>query len=100
MDQAVLDFGICRIMNASRDELRQFMEQDLLPTLRTEQQEFQPAGLADKQRELADAIANAKKLKIDDRLWCRPALGFQSFPEFLSVFGLKSLQVHHCLLYK
>ena len=87
-------------MNASRDEISQFLEQNLLPTLRTALQEFQPAGLADKQRELADAIANAKKRKIDDRLWCRPAHPFQSFPEFLSVFGLKSLPVHHCLLYK
>ncbi|MES2398410.1 MAG: site-specific DNA-methyltransferase [Pseudomonadota bacterium] len=65
MDQADLDFGIYRIMNAKRDEISQFLEQDLLPTLRTTLQEFQPAGLADKQKELADAIANAKKLKID-----------------------------------
>lgn len=65
MDQADLDFGIYRIMNAKRDEISQFLEKDLLPTLRTTLQEFQPAGLADKQKELADAIANAKKLKID-----------------------------------
>lgn len=65
MDQADLDFGIYRIMNAKRDEISQFLEQDLLPTLRTTLQEFQPAGLAEKQKELADAIANAKKLKID-----------------------------------
>ena len=65
MDQADLDFGIYRIMNAKRDEISQFLEQDLLPTLRTTLQEFQPAGLADKQKELADAMANAKKLKID-----------------------------------
>ncbi len=65
MDQADLDFGIYRIMNAKRDEISQFLGQDLLPTLRTTLQEFQPAGLADKQKELADAIANAKKLKID-----------------------------------
>lgn len=65
MDQADLDFGIYRIMNAKRDEISQFLEQDLLPTLRTTLQEFQPAGLADKQKELADAVSNAKKLKID-----------------------------------
>lgn len=65
MDQADLDFGIYRIMNAKRDEISQFLAQDLLPTLRTTLQEFQPAGMADKQKELADAIANAKKLKID-----------------------------------
>jgi len=69
MDQADLDFGIYRIMNAKRDDISQFLEQDLLPTLRTRLQEFQPDGLADIQRELADAIANAKKLKIDPESW-------------------------------
>jgi adenine-specific DNA-methyltransferase len=43
MDQADLDFGIYRIMNAKRDEINQFLEKDLLPTLRTALQEFQPA---------------------------------------------------------
>lgn len=65
MDQADLDFGIYRIMNAKRDEVERFLDKDLLPTLRTTLEEFQPAGLADKQKELADAIANARKLKID-----------------------------------
>lgn len=48
MDQADLDFGIYRIMNAKRDEITRFLEQDLLPTLRTTLEEFQPQGLADK----------------------------------------------------
>lgn len=65
MDQADLDFGIYRIMNAKRDEVERFLDKDLLPTLRTTLEEFQPAGLADKQKELADAIANARKLKIE-----------------------------------
>lgn len=65
MDQADLDFGIYRIMNAKRDEVERFLDKDLLPTLRTTLEEFQPAGLADKQKELVDAIANARKLKID-----------------------------------
>lgn len=65
MDQADLDFGIYRIMNAKRDEVERFLDKDLLPTLRTTLEEFQPAGLADKQKELAEAIANARKLKID-----------------------------------
>ncbi len=42
-----------------------FGERRGLPTLRTTLEEFQPSGLADKQKELADAIANARKLKID-----------------------------------
>ena len=45
MDQADLDFGIYQFMNAKRDEISQFLEQDLLPTLRTTRQEFQPAGV-------------------------------------------------------
>lgn len=65
MDQADLDFGIYRIMNAKHDEITRFLEQDLLPTLRTTLEEFQPAGLADKKKELAEAIENARKLKID-----------------------------------
>lgn len=40
MDQVDLDFGIYRIMNAKRDEISQFLEQDLLPTLRTTLQSF------------------------------------------------------------
>ena len=60
MDQADLDFGIYRIMNAKRDEVERFLDKDLLPTLRTTLEEFQPAGLADKKKELADAIANAR----------------------------------------
>ena len=35
MDQADLDFGIYRIMNAKRDEVERFLDKDLLPTLRT-----------------------------------------------------------------
>lgn len=62
MDQADLDFGIYRIMNAKRDEVERFLNKDLLPTLRTMLEEFQPTGLADKQKELAEAIANARKL--------------------------------------
>lgn len=44
MDQADLDFGIYRIMNAKRDEITRFLEQDLLPTLRTTLEEFQSQG--------------------------------------------------------
>jgi adenine-specific DNA-methyltransferase len=65
MDQADLDFGIYRIMNAKRDEVERFLEHDLLPTLRSTLEQFQPAGQADKQRALAEAIEGARKLKID-----------------------------------
>lgn len=65
MDQADLDFGIYRIMNAKRDEISRFLEQDLLPTLRTTLEEFQPAGLADKQQGLEEAIKAAKLAGFD-----------------------------------
>ena len=31
MDQADLDFGIYRIMNAKRDEIEKFLDKELLP---------------------------------------------------------------------
>src|SRR5258707_2571 len=35
-DHADLDFGIYRIMNAKRDEIRRFLDDDLLPQVRKE----------------------------------------------------------------
>jgi len=34
LDQADLDFGIYRIMNAKREEITRFLEHDLLPQVR------------------------------------------------------------------
>jgi adenine-specific DNA-methyltransferase len=34
LDQAELDFGIYRIMNAKRDEITRFLDNDLLPQVR------------------------------------------------------------------
>lgn len=65
MDQADLDFGIYRIMNAKRDEVERFLDQDLLPTLRATLEEFQPAGIEEKRKALDDAIKSAKSLGAD-----------------------------------
>ncbi|MDO9226179.1 MAG: site-specific DNA-methyltransferase [Pseudomonadota bacterium] len=65
MDQADLDFGIYRIMNAKRDEVERFLEHDLLPTLRATLEQFQPAGQADKQNALEKAIEAAKLAGFD-----------------------------------
>lgn len=65
MDQADLDFGIYRIMNAKRGEVERFLDKDLLPTLRTTLEEFQPAGIAEKRQALEDAIKSAKSLGAD-----------------------------------
>jgi adenine-specific DNA-methyltransferase len=64
-DQADLDFGIYRIMNAKRDEVERFLDKDLMPTLRTTLEEFQPAGLAEKRQALDEAIKSAKSLGVD-----------------------------------
>ena len=42
MDQADLDFGIYRIMNAKRDEIEKFLEHDLLPQVKAELAAHQP----------------------------------------------------------
>jgi adenine-specific DNA-methyltransferase len=34
LDQADLDFGIYRVMNARRDEVKRFLESDLFPQVR------------------------------------------------------------------
>lgn len=65
MDQADLDFGIYRIMNAKRDEITRFLEKDLMPTLRSTLEKFQPAGQAEKQMALEEAIKAAHTAGFD-----------------------------------
>ncbi len=65
LDQAELDFGIYRIMNAKRDEVERFLDDDLLPQVRDALERYQPAEFTEKAKELEDAIGNAKSLGID-----------------------------------
>ena len=46
LDQADLDFGIYRIMNARRDEVNRFLESDLLPQVREAFKQYQSADQA------------------------------------------------------
>ncbi len=63
MDQADLDFGIYRVMNAKHDEIDSFLTKDLLPTVR---QTLNAAGKSQElQRELTEAIKNAQELGVD-----------------------------------
>lgn len=65
LDQADLDFGIYRIMNSRRTEIETFLEKDLIPQVKTV---LESAGTSDKwslEKELHDAIANAKALGAD-----------------------------------
>ena len=64
-DHAELDFGIYRIMNAKRQEITRFLDQDLLPQVRTSLAELGTADRAGLEGELAKAIEQAKAVGID-----------------------------------
>src|SRR5690348_4335080 len=64
-DQADLDFGIYRIMNAKRDEITRFLDDDLLPQVRTAIGELEQADRTALQTDLAKAIEQAKGIGID-----------------------------------
>lgn len=51
-DKAELDFGIYRIMNQRRDEVSRFLEQDLLPAVRTALAEYAGAERAEIEAQL------------------------------------------------
>jgi len=65
LDQADLDFGIYRIMNARRDEISHFLKQDLLPQVREAFNEYRSADKVALKQELDKAIEGAKTLGID-----------------------------------
>lgn len=65
LDQADLDFGIYRIMNARRDEINRFLGQDLLPQVRETFSEYKSADKALLKQELDKAIDGAKALGYD-----------------------------------
>ncbi|HXE75506.1 MAG TPA: site-specific DNA-methyltransferase [Candidatus Xenobia bacterium] len=64
-DQADLDFGIYRIMNAKRDEINRFLDNDLLPQVRQALGELEQADRAAIEAELAKAIEQARALGAD-----------------------------------
>ncbi len=65
LDQADLDFGIYRIMNAKREEITRFLERDLLPQVREALAEYKSGDKAEIQKELQEAIQQAKDLGAD-----------------------------------
>ena len=60
LDQADLDFGIYRVMNARRDEITRFLERDLLPQVREAFGEYKSSDKAEIQKEL-DKVAHGVK---------------------------------------
>ncbi len=65
MDQADLDFGIYRIMNAKRDEIERFLEHDLLPQVKAELARHTTLDSGAKKAELEETIENAKRLGVN-----------------------------------
>jgi adenine-specific DNA-methyltransferase len=65
LDQADLDFGIYRVMNAKRAEVTRFLETDLLPQVRSVLKHHTGLGTLAKQAELDQAIEGAKQLGVN-----------------------------------
>src|ERR1700685_4572239 len=64
-DQADLDFGVYRIMNAKREEITRFLDQELLPQVRKAFASLEREKRDAVKAELADAIQKAKELGAD-----------------------------------
>jgi adenine-specific DNA-methyltransferase len=65
LDQADLDFGIYRVMNANRAEVTRFLENDLLPQVRTALAHHSGLVSLAKQAELDQAVENARRLGVN-----------------------------------
>src|SRR5690606_1328541 len=65
LDHPELDIGIYRIMRVKRDEIPQFLERDLLPQVKEAFASYQSADRAVLEKQLEDAIAQAKELGHD-----------------------------------
>jgi len=64
-DQADLDFGIYRVINQKRDEVNQFLDEDLLPQVQAAFQEYQSVDSQSLNAELQKAIKQAENLGAD-----------------------------------
>ena len=65
LDQADLDFGIYRIMNAKRVEITRFLEKDLLPQVKDSFSIYKSADKTALKADLDKAIEGAKSLGVD-----------------------------------
>jgi adenine-specific DNA-methyltransferase len=66
LDQAELDFGIYRIMNAKREEITRFLENDLLPQVREFLSVYESESRSALRAELENAKEQAKALGFED----------------------------------
>ncbi len=60
MDQADLDFGIYRVMNAKRDEIETFLNKDLLPQVSSEFAKYRGTEIEEKKKELIQLEATLR----------------------------------------
>lgn len=65
MDQADLDFGIYRIMNQKRDEIEKFLDQDLLPQVKSLFEQYRSEDISSVKEELDRAIESARALGVN-----------------------------------
>ena len=65
LDQADLDFGIYRIMNAKRDEITRFMDRDLLPQVENAFTQYKSSDRAEIQRELDKVVEGVRAAGMD-----------------------------------
>jgi adenine-specific DNA-methyltransferase len=65
LDQADLDFGIYRIMNAKREEITRFLEKDLLPQVQAAFQQYRSSDKVEIHKELSQLIENVKAAGLD-----------------------------------
>jgi adenine-specific DNA-methyltransferase len=66
MDKADLDFGIYRIMNQKRDEINQFLENDLLPQVKEAFADYADGSQTELKKELQAAIDKAREFGAPD----------------------------------
>jgi adenine-specific DNA-methyltransferase len=64
-DQAELDFGMYRVINQRRDEINRFLDEELLPQVKTAFSEYQSVDKKSLEVELAEATKGAEKLGVD-----------------------------------
>ncbi len=65
LDKVDLDFGIYKLLNARNAEIGQFLERRLPHIVRTELSAAETASRERLEKELEQAVADAKRLKID-----------------------------------
>lgn len=65
LDQPDLDFGLYRIMHAKSAEVTQFLDNDLLPQVKTAFAAYKTADKAELEKELTTAIEQARGLGVD-----------------------------------